>query len=53
MKYIIVLEGCDDETDFEMELNQEEADLLKRVSEISNETSHYACMPVMSITPKE
>lgn len=48
--YKITLEGCDDQTDFEMELTDKEYELLKRVSEKANETSTYGCMPRMYIT---
>lgn len=47
--YKIKLEGCDDETEFDMQLTEEEFNLLKRVSEKANETSTYRCMPRMYI----
>ena len=49
MKHKIELVGCDDTTCFYMELTDEELNLLKRVSELSKETSEYGCMPTMWI----
>ena len=46
-KYIIVMDGCDDSTKFEMELTNEEFELLNKVSAKSNEASKYCCMPRM------
>ena len=46
-KYIIVIDGCDDSTKFEMELTNEEFELLEKVSAKSNEASKYCCMPRM------
>lgn len=48
-KYEITLVGCDDETCFKMELTEEEAELLQRVSNVSKETSTYSCMPFLHI----
>ena len=47
--YTISLVGCDDQTDFEMELTDEEHSLLKKVADKANETSTYDCMPRMYI----
>lgn len=43
--YEITLNGCDDDTLFVMELTEPEYQFLLRVSEKSNETSTYGCMP--------
>ena len=51
--YIITLEGCDDETVFEMDLTEEEKILLQNVAAKANETSTYGCMPTMYIQVKE
>ena len=48
--YSIDLEGCDDDTSFEMELTTQEYGLLERVSKLANETSTYGCMPRMYVT---
>lgn len=48
-RYSITLEGCDDSTEFEMLLTNDEYELLKKVSEKANETSTYGCMPRMYI----
>ena len=50
-KHKIELVGCDDTTSFYMELTDGELNLLliKRVSELSKETSEYGCMPTMWI----
>lgn len=47
--YQITLNGCDDDTVFEMDLTEEEYALLKRVSDKANETSTYQCEPRMYI----
>ena len=43
--YRITLEGCDDETIFDMDLTESEYHFISRVSEIANKTSYYGCMP--------
>ena len=48
-EYVITLCGCDDYTEFVMELTKEEAQLLKRVCKLSEETSTYGCMPTMTL----
>ena len=50
---IITLEGCDDETVFEMDLTEEEKILLQNVAEKANETSTYGCMPRMYVRDKD
>ena len=47
--YRITLTGCDDETEFLMELREEEASLLDRVSAISKVESTSRCMPDLEI----
>lgn len=47
--YKIDLSGCDDNTIFEIELTQEEYNLLKLVSDKSEQVSTYGCMPTLSI----
>lgn len=51
--YGIRLSGCDDETELEMELVPWEAELLSRVSVLSEEASTYGCMPTFHLTKKE
>ena len=51
--YIITLEGCDDETVFEMDLTEEEKILLENVAAKANERSTYGCMPRMYVQVKE
>ena len=51
--YVITLEGCDDETVFEMDLTEGEAILLEKVAAKANETSTYGCMPRMYVQEKE
>ena len=48
-EYKICLMGCDDWTEFTVELTEDEANLLRRVSELSHKTSTYGCMPIMDI----
>jgi hypothetical protein len=47
--YKISLIGCDDSTEFNMELTKKQAALLGIVASKSKETSEYRCMPVMEI----
>ena len=53
----IILNGCDDDTFFDMELTENEYQFLLKVSEKANETSTYGCMPRLYIEkcelPKE
>lgn len=49
MRVEICLNGCDDETVFEMDVTEAEYDLLDRVSKKANETSTYTCMPRMYV----
>lgn len=48
-RYVITLNGCDDDTIFEMFLDDDDYNLLKRVSEVANATSEYGCMPRMYV----
>lgn len=48
-EYKISLWGCDDYTQFTMELTDQEADLIKRVADKSEATSSYGCMPTLTI----
>ena len=41
----ILLNGCDDDTIFTMEMTNNEYEFLKRVAELANKTSTYSCMP--------
>lgn len=51
--YTVALNGCDDYTEFDMILSSSEAELLKKVSKLSEETSTYGCMPTMDLTLKD
>ena len=48
-KYIIHIRGCDDETNFVMELTDQELYLVQELCDKSKETSTYGCMPDMSV----
>ncbi len=48
--YEIQLRGCDDSTQWVMELTDAEAWLLERVAALSDEISDYGCQPSMTIT---
>ena len=43
--YYIENIGCDDTTEMEIELTDEEYTFLKRVFDALNDKSEYACMP--------
>ena len=51
--YSIRIIGCDDETAFHLDLKEEEALLLERVSAISVELSDSPCMPAILIEPSK
>ena len=48
-RYVISLLGCDDSTEFAMELTEEEAALMVRVGELSEQTSQCGCQPTLCI----
>jgi hypothetical protein len=47
--YKITLVGCDDMTEMFYPLNDEQAELIKNICELSKEKSDYSCMPTMKI----
>lgn len=49
MKYLIVLNGCDDTTYCELELNNKEIEFLIKISKEINKHSGYQCQPTISI----
>ena len=48
-KVEITLQGCDDNTCFEMEVTLREYMFLKTVGMIANNTSEYRCQPRMYV----
>ena len=48
-RYVIRLNGCDDETEIFMDLEPHEAELIERVSAASKAASTYGCMPRLNI----
>lgn len=49
-KYFITLKGCHDETNFFMELTDEQKELVDEISRLSYEYSECDCMPTLIIT---
>lgn len=49
--YDIALNGCDGQTNVEMDLTAEEAALLERIAAATRQASDYDCQPTMTITP--
>lgn len=49
MKYQISIDGCDDSTVFEIELDDKEIAVAERLASICNKTSEFSCMPTMEI----
>lgn len=47
--YLILLSGCDDHTEFQMDLTPDEVALLERVATASITASEYGCMPTLYI----
>lgn len=53
-KYIIKLVGCDDTTEFEIEIDDyDELPIVKKIAKKSQETSTYGCMPKMYVYKQE
>lgn len=48
-KYLIALNGCDDTTYCELELNDKELEFLIKISKEINKYSTYQCEPTISI----
>lgn len=48
--YNICVSGCDDSTEVQMVLSDEEAAVLARVAENITNASTYGCMPTMSVS---
>ena len=48
MRVTVYLWGCDDTTEFTIDVTQKEIELLERLSKQSEEVSTYACMPTLS-----
>jgi hypothetical protein len=47
--YAITVDGCDDSTIAVVALTEQEADLLRRISERVTANSHYGCQPRMAL----
>ena len=51
--YKLGIHGCDDSTYLDLNLNQKEAELIKKICAKSVEVSTYGCMPTMEINIKK
>jgi hypothetical protein len=49
--YKITINGCDDYTEFVMNLTDDEAILLQKLSTLSRTYSSYPCQPTLTIEP--
>lgn len=47
--YRITVSGCDDETAFDLDLTDDEAAAVRKVAQVSADTSEYGCMPTLAI----
>lgn len=47
--YVIVIEGCDDSTAFDIDLTADEARVAERIAEMSRRTSQFDCQPKMTV----
>ena len=45
--YKIRVDGCDDRTEFNMELTDDEAKTVQRLIDLCCKTSEYGCQPTM------
>lgn len=48
-KYLIANCGCDDTTEFEIELNDEELKTIMKFIKANNLSSSYSCQPIIRI----
>ena len=48
--YVIRLSGCDEATEFVVDLDDTERAALERVAVLSRKNSDYACKPHMTVT---
>lgn len=48
--YMISLVGCHDETNFFIDLTENERILVEKIAELSQEFSDCDCMPILKIT---
>ena len=48
-KYLIVNRGCDDETSFEIELDNNQLQLILKFCKLNNKSSRYGCQPTISV----
>ena len=48
-EYVICLDGCDESTEFGIELTDAAFALLDKIADLSKETSYYNCMPILHI----
>lgn len=51
-EYTVRLSGCDDATEFDVELNDQDAALLKRIARMSRDLGG-GCQPVMCVGDDE
>ena len=47
--YKITICGCDDETEFTMQLEPDGAELIRRLAMLSKTHSAYSCQPILRI----
>ena len=48
-RYMIILEGCHDNTTFFMPMTEEEKNFLQKIASLSQEFSECDCMPTLKI----
>jgi len=48
-KYLVSLNGCDDETYIALELTDEQFRIIQKLSKMSEKSSGYSCQPTMSV----
>lgn len=49
----IRIRGCDDATDFVMQVDKEEAEVVERLARLSQENSKYNCQPTLTVEIRE
>jgi hypothetical protein len=52
-KRLVVVAGCDDETEAAVDLTPNEYAALRRVAAATVEASEYGCQPILQVFPGE
>lgn len=51
--YWITLKGCDDKTQFTVELGDQDTAFLQRIARMTQDLSEFGCQPTMTVTTEQ